>query len=88
MPHLFDSPHHYISYGTSVINAIELYLEAIDVYDGAKERYLSLTYQSGVHGYVPAVEQAGLTNAFDIEASSKILDRFWEALGDLKERSP
>ena len=86
--HLFSYPHYYISFGTSGINAIELYLEAIDDYDGAKERYLALTYQSGVYGYVPAVEQAGLTNAFDIEASSKILDRFWEALGDLKERSP
>lgn len=87
IPHLFDQPHYLVGYGTSGINAIELYLEAIDDYDGAKERYLALTYQSGVHGYVPAVEQAGLTNAFDIEASSKILDRFWEALGDLKDRS-
>lgn len=87
VPHLFGSPHYYISYGTSAINAIELYLDAIDDYDGAKERYLSLMYQSGVHGYVPAVEQAGLANAFDTEASSKILDRFWEALGHLKDRS-
>ncbi len=84
---LFSYPHYYVSYGTSGINAIELYLEAIDDYDGAKERYLSLTYQSGVYGYAPAVEQAGLTNALDIEASSKILDRFWEALGGLKDRS-
>ncbi len=78
--HLFNYPHYYISYGTSALNAIELYLKAIEDYDGAKELYLDLTYQSGVYGYVPAVKEAGLTNAFDIEESERILDRFEEAL--------
>ncbi len=88
VPHLFSNPNYYASYGTSGINAIELYLEAIEDYDEAREHYLALTYQRGVYGYVPAVEQAGLTNAFDTEASSRILDRLWEALGGLKGRSP
>ncbi len=78
--HLFSRPHYYISYGTSALNAIELYLTAIEDYDEAREHYLDLTYQSGVYGYVPAVEKAGLTNALDIEESEKIIDRLEEAL--------
>ncbi len=78
--HLFQYPHYYISYGTSVLNAMEIYLDAIDDFDSAKETYLSLLYQEGVAGYGSAVEQAGLSNALDAERSAEILDGVREAL--------
>ncbi len=84
IPHLFSSPNYYISYGTSAINVIELYAEAVDDYVKAKADYLNLLYQEGIAGYVEAVEKAGLTNALDIEKSLKILDEFEETLGHLK----
>lgn len=78
--HLFQYPNYYISYGTSVINAMEIYLDAIDDYDSAKEKYFSLLFQEGVEGYIPAVEKAGLSNALDAERSKEILDGIEEAL--------
>ncbi len=78
--HLFQFPHYYISYGTSVLNAMEIYLDAIDDFDSAKNEYLDLLYQEGVAGYAPAVEKAGLSNALDAGKSKEILDRMEEAL--------
>ena len=78
--HLFQYPNYYISYGTSVINAMEIYLDAIDDYGSAKEKYFSLLFQEGVEGYIPAVEKAGLSNALDAERSKEILDGIEEAL--------
>ncbi len=78
--HIFSSPLCYTGYGASAINAMELYLEAIEDYDGAKQDYLAMLYQNENDGYLSVVERAGLTNAFDIEESEKILDGYWEAL--------
>lgn len=83
IPHLFDFPNYYISYGTSAINAIELYAEAVDDHGKAKADYLNLLYQEGIGGYIEAVEKAGLANALDTEKSLEILDRFKDALSRL-----
>ncbi len=78
--HLFKLPHYYVSYCTSVLNAMEVYLEALDDYGSAKEKYLGLLYQGGVGGYVAAVEKAGYSNALDIEASLRIINSMEDAL--------
>ncbi len=79
-PHLFKNPHYYISYGTSAIGAIELFVEASENYDAAKEKYLSLVFQQGIDGYSEAVKEAGLTNAFDADAVKAILNECIPAL--------
>ncbi len=84
VPHLFYYPSYYISYGTSVLNAMEIYLDAIEDFDSAKEKYFSLLFQEGVEGYAAAVEKAGLSNALDAERSSEILDGIEAALKAMK----
>ena len=63
--HLFDVPMYYVSYVTSSMNALELFVMASEDYDGAVRTYLALTEQNDVHGYVQAVEMAGLSNMLD-----------------------
>ncbi len=82
--HLFEQPHYYISYGTSAIGAIELFVEATENYDAAKEKYLNLVFQQGIDGYSEAVKEAGLTNAFDTDAVKAILEKCTSALQRVK----
>ncbi len=84
IPHLFEKPHYYISYGTSAIGAIELFVEAVDDYNAAKEKYLGLVFQQGIDGYTEAVKEAGLTNAFDTDAVKAILEGCVSALQRVK----
>ena len=84
VPHLFERPHYYISYGTSAIGAIELFVEASENYDAAKEKYLDLVFQQGIDGYTEAVKEAGLTNAFDTDAVEAILEECTSALQRVK----
>ena len=73
--HLFTQPNGYISYGTSAIGAIELFVEATEDYGAAKEKYLNLLFQQDIYGYSATVKEAGLTDAFDIEAAKAILEK-------------
>ena len=84
IPHLFKAPHYYISYGTSAIGAIELFVEATEDYDAAKEKYLGLVFQQGIDGYSEAVKEAGLTSAFDTDAAKAILEECITALQRVK----
>ncbi len=80
IPQLFESPHYCIGYVTSAIGAIELFVEATEDYDAAKEKYLDLVFQQGIDGYTEAVKEAGLTNAFDTDAVKAILNECLSAL--------
>ncbi len=84
--HLFKVPHYYVSYCTSVFNAMEVYLDALQDYGSAKEKYLGLLYQENVEGYVAAVEKAGYSNALDHEGSARILDGIEDALRAIGSR--
>ncbi len=80
VPHLFQSPHYYISYGTSALGAIEILVEATEDYDAAKEKYLGLVFQQGIGGYEEAVEEAGFIDAFDADAVKALLEECIPAL--------
>jgi len=76
--------HGYTSAATSAIGAIELFVEASENYDAAKEKYLDLVFQQGIDGYTEAVKEAGLTNAFDTDAVNAILNECLSALKRVK----
>ena len=79
--HLFNVPMYYISYVTSAMNALELFVMASEDYERAESAYLSLTEQNGVHGYVQAVDMAGLSNMLDaknIRTVSEAVQRWVE----------
>ena len=81
--HLFDVPMYYVSYVTSSMNALELFVMASEDYDGAVRTYLALTEQNGVHGYVQAVEAAGLSNMLD----GRNVEALMASLGDWVEEN-
>ncbi len=73
--YLFTHPNGYISYGTSAIGVIDLFVEATENYDAAKEKYLNLLFQQDIYGYSAAIKEAGLTDAFDSEAVKAVLEK-------------
>ena len=81
--HLFNVPMYYVSYVTSAMNALELFVMASEDYDGAVKTYLALTEQNGVHGYVQAVEAAGLSNMLD----GRNVEALMASLGDWVEEN-
>ncbi len=82
--HLFQTPHYCVSYGTSAIGAIELFVEATENYNAAKEKYLDLVFQQGIDGYTEAIKEAGLTNAFDTDAAKAVLEGCFSAIQRVK----
>ena len=72
---IFTQPNYFVSYGTSAIGVIDLFVEATEDYDAAKEKYLNLFFQQDIYGYSAAVKGAGLTDAFDAEATKAVLEK-------------
>lgn len=62
--HTFESPMYYISYATSALSALELFLDAQTDFDGAADTYLELVAMGTGLGYREAAEAAGLSDIF------------------------
>ncbi len=80
VPHIIFSPGYYISYGTSYLNAIEIWQMAHTDYEGATGIYMDILTQSDVDGYVKAVEMAGLSNMLVRENAEGTLEDLVDAL--------
>lgn len=65
VPHLFESPCYYVSYGTSAANALELLLRSWKDFPQGADQYLNLVAQTDTQGYIGAVEAAGLHNMLE-----------------------
>lgn len=64
IPHNFMQPMYYISYATSALSAIDLYLLSLEDRDRAVETYLELSALGMALPYKAAVRQVGLRNIF------------------------
>ena len=62
--HTFESPMYYMSYATSALSALELFLDAQTDFDAAADTYLALVARGTGMGYREAVRKAGLTDFF------------------------
>lgn len=62
--HTFESPMYYISYATSALSSLELFLDSQEDFDSAADTYLALVARGTGMGYREAVSQAGLTDFF------------------------
>ena len=62
--HTFESPMYYMSYATSALSALELFLGAQQDFDAAVDAYLALVARGTGMGYREAVSRAGLTDYF------------------------
>lgn len=63
--HLFEAPLQYISYATSAIAALELYVESYEDYDLAAEKYMEISCVGGNVKLNAACDRAGLGRIFD-----------------------
>ena len=78
--HTFESPMYYISYATSALSALELFLDAQTDFDGAADTYLNLVAMGTGLGYREAVREAGLSDIFQAGAVSALAQRLQDYL--------
>lgn len=64
IPHTFQSPMYYISYATSALSALDLWLRSLEDWDGAVETYLELSAMGMSRPYRETVEAVGLRDIF------------------------
>lgn len=71
--HNFDSPMYYISYATSAASALDLWLQAMESPEDAKETYKLLVENCDAYTpYKKAADFCGFATIFDKEAMTKI----------------
>jgi len=64
IPHTFQNPMYYISYATSALSALDLWLLSLEDRDRAVETYLELAVMGMSHPYRESVASAGLRDIF------------------------
>ena len=70
--HTFESPFYYISYATSALSALDLFLASQDDYQGAVDTYLNLIRLSDESGYRETMARAGFPDVFQEETVSGV----------------
>lgn len=78
--HTFESPMYYMSYATSALSALELFLDAQTDFDAAADTYLELVARGTGMGYRAAVSQVGLGDVFRPGTVSALADGVLEYL--------
>lgn len=74
VPHNFQQPMYYISYATSALSAIDLYLASLEDREGAVETYMELSALGMSLPYKAAVKKVGLRNIFRTGTVEKLAD--------------
>lgn len=74
--HMFASPGYYVSYVTSVLNSLEIFMTANEDLDKGIDLYLSVLYQGVDDGYVNTITSCGLSNMLETDNASKIVEYF------------
>lgn len=79
--HNFQSPLYYISYATSALSSLDLWLVSLEDRDKAVDIYMDLTTLSLSLPYRKAIEEVGLRNIFRPEAIPRMAAELEERLG-------
>ncbi|MDE6926950.1 MAG: hypothetical protein K2P59_17180, partial [Acetatifactor sp.] len=79
--HNFQSPLYYISYATSALSSLDLWLVSLDDREKAVDIYMDLTTLSLSLPYRQAIEEVGLRNIFRPEAIPRMAAELEERLG-------
>lgn len=72
IPHNYDSPLYYISYATSAVSALDIWLEAMNDYDTAAEKYKKVVECGCYTAYKEAAEECDFATIFDEEFIDEI----------------
>lgn len=65
IPHTFESPMYYISYGTSAMAALDIFAMSCEDRQAAVDCYMNLTTYGWETGYREVLEDVGLPDVFD-----------------------
>ncbi|MBO4899268.1 MAG: M2 family metallopeptidase [Lachnospiraceae bacterium] len=65
IPHTFESPMYYISYGTSALAALDILAMSVEDRDAAIDCYMHLTTYHGDEGFREVMEDVGLPDIFE-----------------------
>ncbi len=88
VPHTFEQPMYYVSYATSALSAIDLYLKSLEDRDGAVDAYLDLGYLSMTLPYREAMAQVGLRDIFSDDTVTQLARELDARLSDDYGRRP
>ena len=72
--HTFSSPLYYISYATSLIPALTIWMESETDPEAAIEHYLQFSTERGYTTYCAALEAFGMPSPFEPETIADIAD--------------
>ncbi len=78
--HNFSQPFYYISYATSALTAIDLWLTAQGDWEGAVEAYMALLAMDSEVSYTSALSRVGLRSIFRSETVSALAQELTDAL--------
>lgn len=80
--HLFQSPFYYISYGTSALSALDIWLSSLADREAGIDAYMTISALSTTVAYGEAVEQAGLRDIFDETALTALAGELDQVISD------
>ena len=78
--HNFSQPFYYISYATSALTAIDLWLTAQGDWEGTVEAYMALLAMDSEVSYTSALSRVGLRSIFRSETVSALAQELTDAL--------
>ncbi len=70
--HNFTQPTYYVSYASSAVSVLDLWIKSMNDMDGAVENYKKITECDKYTSYMEATEECGLANLFDEDALAEI----------------
>ena len=81
--HTFQSPLYYISYAAAMVPAAEIWMDSLDDYQGAVNRYESVVYRNPYDGFLTVLGDSGLSDPFDPATIKNLADEFYSYAGKL-----
>ena len=78
--HTYESPMYYISYATSALSSLDIWVESLDDREAAIDKYMEVSAIDPTLPYLGALKKCGLTNIFDDGAVKDIAKRIHDVL--------
>ena len=74
VPHNFQSPFYYISYGVSAVAALEIWAKSLEQEEMGLNTYLALVKAGKDHSFMESLEIVGLNNPLHKESLEKVVE--------------
>lgn len=81
VPHIFESPLYYISYGTSAMSALDIWMQSQTDFDSACDKYFRLSALGDSVEFQKSLSDCDLENIFTEEYSQKLANTLKKKFG-------